>query len=57
MMPHPERASDPLLGHTDGQRILRSILASYSTEAVGDAMAATVGPAPVRTDIKAAELR
>ena len=26
MMPHPERASDPLLGHTDGKRIFRSML-------------------------------
>jgi phosphoribosylformylglycinamidine synthase len=31
MMPHPERASDPLLGHTDGQKIFRSIL-EYSLE-------------------------
>jgi phosphoribosylformylglycinamidine synthase len=27
MMPHPERASDPILGNTDGLRILESILA------------------------------
>jgi len=27
MMPHPERASDPLTAHTDGQRIFRSIIA------------------------------
>jgi phosphoribosylformylglycinamidine synthase subunit PurQ / glutaminase len=27
MMPHPERASDPLLGHTDGQKIFRSLIA------------------------------
>jgi phosphoribosylformylglycinamidine synthase subunit PurQ / glutaminase len=26
MMPHPERASDPLLGHTDGRKVFRSIL-------------------------------
>jgi len=26
MMPHPERASDPILGNTDGLRILESIL-------------------------------
>jgi phosphoribosylformylglycinamidine synthase len=26
MMPHPERASDPVLGRTDGQRIFRSII-------------------------------
>ncbi|HXX64777.1 MAG TPA: phosphoribosylformylglycinamidine synthase subunit PurQ [Bacteroidota bacterium] len=28
MMPHPERASDPLLGHTDGQKIFRSLIES-----------------------------
>lgn len=28
MMPHPERASDPLLGHTDGQKIFRSVIES-----------------------------
>lgn len=26
MMPHPERAADPLLGYIDGQKILRSII-------------------------------
>ncbi len=26
MMPHPERAADPLLGHTDGQKIFASII-------------------------------
>ncbi len=26
MMPHPERAADPILGNTDGMRILESIL-------------------------------
>lgn len=30
LMPHPERASDPLLGYTDGLLILRSALASLS---------------------------
>lgn len=34
MMPHPERASDPLLGHTDGQKIFRSIL-EYSLVPAG----------------------
>ncbi len=28
MMPHPERAADPLLGHTDGQKLFRSIIES-----------------------------
>jgi phosphoribosylformylglycinamidine synthase len=31
MMPHPERASDPLLRHTDGQKLFQSIIA-YSLE-------------------------
>jgi len=26
MMPHPERASDPILGHTDGQKIFQSLI-------------------------------
>jgi phosphoribosylformylglycinamidine synthase len=26
MMPHPERASDPLLGYTDGRKVFESIL-------------------------------
>jgi phosphoribosylformylglycinamidine synthase len=30
MMPHPERAADPLLGHTDGQKVFLSLL-----EAIG----------------------
>ena len=30
LMPHPERASDPLLGSTDGVVLLRSLLASAS---------------------------
>ena len=29
MMPHPERASDPLLGHTDGRKILESMINSF----------------------------
>jgi len=28
MMPHPERASDPVLGHTDGQKIFRAMIES-----------------------------
>ncbi len=28
MMPHPERACDPILGHTDGQAVLGSIIES-----------------------------
>jgi phosphoribosylformylglycinamidine synthase I len=29
LMPHPERASDPVLGHTDGQKIFQSIIRSH----------------------------
>jgi phosphoribosylformylglycinamidine synthase len=29
MMPHPERASDPVLKHTDGRRIFESIIQSF----------------------------
>ena len=29
LMPHPERASDPLLGHTDGRKILESVIHSF----------------------------
>jgi phosphoribosylformylglycinamidine synthase len=31
LMPHPERASDPLLGSADGVVLLRSLLAAAST--------------------------
>ncbi len=30
MMPHPERASDPLLRHTDGQKIFRSLVGHFA---------------------------
>ncbi len=29
MMPHPERASDPVLGHTDGQKIFKSLIEHF----------------------------
>ena len=29
MMPHPERASDPVLMHTDGKKIFESIIQSF----------------------------
>ncbi len=32
MMPHPERASDPLLGQTDGQKIFNSLTDSFFIE-------------------------
>jgi phosphoribosylformylglycinamidine synthase subunit PurQ / glutaminase len=34
MMPHPERASDPLLGHTDGRRLFDSILEHLASRVV-----------------------
>jgi phosphoribosylformylglycinamidine synthase len=32
MMPHPERASDPILKHTDGKKIFESIIQSVSSQ-------------------------
>lgn len=29
LMPHPERAADPLLGHTDGQKIFLSVIRGF----------------------------
>lgn len=34
MMPHPERAADPLLGYTDGRRLFESILDHVSSRVV-----------------------
>lgn len=34
MMPHPERASDPALGNTDGIHLFKSVLAALVPEAV-----------------------
>ena len=34
MMPHPERASDPLLGGTDGIRLFKGILAAMGDQAI-----------------------
>jgi phosphoribosylformylglycinamidine synthase I len=31
LMPHPERASDPLLGNTDGQKVFQSLIQSFTT--------------------------
>lgn len=39
MMPHPERASDPLLRHTDGQKIFQSIIESFISQQTGHAEA------------------
>jgi phosphoribosylformylglycinamidine synthase I len=41
MMPHPERAVDPLLRHTDGQKIFQSIIDSFVFRRTGQ----TVGVA------------
>jgi phosphoribosylformylglycinamidine (FGAM) synthase-like amidotransferase family enzyme len=30
MMPHPERASDPAMGSTDGLAVFRSVVAAYA---------------------------
>jgi phosphoribosylformylglycinamidine synthase I len=32
MMPHPERASDPVLRHTDGRKVFDSIVESFVTQ-------------------------
>lgn len=32
LMPHPERASDPVLGHTDGQKIFLSVIKSFISD-------------------------
>ena len=34
MMPHPERAADPLMGSTDGRVILESLILRTPTEVV-----------------------
>ncbi len=34
MMPHPERASDPVLGHTDGRKIFDSLVESFIHQSV-----------------------
>ena len=34
MMPHPERASDPVLGHTDGRKIFDSLVESLVQQTV-----------------------
>lgn len=35
MMPHPERAADPLLGHTDGQKIFASLIEEFISRSTG----------------------
>lgn len=40
MMPHPERAADPLLRHTDGQKVFQSIISSVVSSQTSQAVAA-----------------
>jgi phosphoribosylformylglycinamidine synthase len=44
MMPHPERASDPLLHHTDGQQIFRSIIQNVILSRAGRVASAAGQP-------------
>ncbi len=41
LMPHPERASDPHLGHTDGQKIFRSIINDFVSRTTGESVELT----------------
>ena len=43
MMPHPERASDPLLRHTDGQKVFHSIIESFVSNRMGQSLASASG--------------
>jgi phosphoribosylformylglycinamidine synthase len=38
LMPHPERAADPLLGHVDGQKIFRSIIKDFVSRSTGESV-------------------
>jgi phosphoribosylformylglycinamidine synthase len=42
MMPHPERAADPLLGNTDGLVILNSLASAYASNSATELSAASV---------------
>jgi phosphoribosylformylglycinamidine synthase subunit PurQ / glutaminase len=35
MMPHPERASDPILRHTDGRKVFASVIESFVAPSMG----------------------
>ena len=48
MMPHPERASDPVLGTTDGQLVFRSLVESVLSPPVGVAAGAAGDPLALR---------
>jgi phosphoribosylformylglycinamidine synthase subunit PurQ / glutaminase len=43
MMPHPERASDPLLRHTDGQRVFLSMIDAFLSRTTGHSLTAAQG--------------
>ena len=43
MMPHPERASDPVLRHTDGQKIFHSIIESFVSGIAGHSLITASG--------------
>ena len=43
MMPHPERASDPLLRHTDGQKIFHSMIESFVSHMTGHSLVSASG--------------
>lgn len=43
MMPHPERASDPLLRHTDGQKVFHSIIESFVSHRTGHSLVSASG--------------
>jgi phosphoribosylformylglycinamidine synthase I len=43
MMPHPERASDPLLRQTDGQRVFLSILDAFLSRSTGQSLTSAQG--------------
>ncbi|HTY01397.1 MAG TPA: phosphoribosylformylglycinamidine synthase subunit PurQ [Bacteroidota bacterium] len=38
LMPHPERASDPLLRHTDGQKIFLSMMRDFVSRSTGESV-------------------
>jgi phosphoribosylformylglycinamidine synthase len=42
MMPHPERAADPLIGATDGLLLLNSLVSAYTAEAANELTPANV---------------
>lgn len=43
MMPHPERAVDPLLRHTDGQKVFASVIETVLSRVAGNSLISAVG--------------